>query len=316
MASSSPTVKVTTSAGRALADDVAHIAMEPWTSSGGDDFLKMIITTPGNVRFTTLRLSLKTDADIDERAAVAYSYIGTDNLYPLQAGTGTFKSGVSDWLGYSAVLNESPHHGYEGLTLVLSTPTPHTSPAEAYIKLVRPATYIQTTHLEEIQLADDANPSNLMPTPDLISSLVPHSDPPSPSPPSPATPPPSPPPQKPDPPPSPKPNPPKIAVPSLPPRGPPSEPMESANAQQPGGDGGGGGGAVVVAVLVSLAIVGIVGLYMWKRSGTTAMPVTHSCNGAVTMTRANPSCSANCDSPYSGNNGASSTEVTTQFDKL
>eukprot|EP00966_Prymnesium_polylepis_P319215 7372856-Prymnesium_polylepis.1 len=114
---------------------VSCFKIEPFSSTGGSYFLKVTITTPGSVEFTTLRLSLETDAIVDGSAANAYNYLSTDSLFPLQAGTGTFKSGSGGWMGYSATLNMAPPAGYTGFRLVLSTGTGNPSGSSFYILL-------------------------------------------------------------------------------------------------------------------------------------------------------------------------------------
>eukprot|EP00966_Prymnesium_polylepis_P169164 3911565-Prymnesium_polylepis.1 len=76
-----------------MSPPTATIHIEPWSSSGGSDFLKVTVTTPGDAAFTTLKLALETDGVINGDAAISYNFIGSDSLFPLQAGTGTFKSG-------------------------------------------------------------------------------------------------------------------------------------------------------------------------------------------------------------------------------
>ena len=98
-------------------------------------------------------------------------FMTSDNLYPLaSAGTGVFQLGPSDWVSYMATLNTTPEAGFDGFVLVLSTGTPRTSPAELYILLTQPATSVQATELDPLQLADGGSPSRLLPTPALVVS--------------------------------------------------------------------------------------------------------------------------------------------------
>jgi len=165
--STSPTVKALPSS------SATTIKVEPWTSSGGAQFLKIDINTPKNKPFTTLRLVLETDAVIDESLMQAYSFIASDTLYPMQAGTGTFKASAADWMDYSVTLNKKPAAGLPGFVLVLSTASRRASPAELYIKLSSPASYVKTSSTAPIELADGQTPSQLMTTPSLTSSLTP-----------------------------------------------------------------------------------------------------------------------------------------------
>ena len=205
------------------------VQIEPWSSSGGANFLKLTISTPGNVVFTTLRLTLNTDAVIDESVAQAYAFIATDSLFPMQAGTGVFKAGAAEWVDYSVTLNQSPPEGYAGFVLLLSTGAPRTSPGEFYILLSSVATYVNSVSVDPIQLADGQMPSQLMVTPIVESSLMPEAPVgpvmPPPAHPLPSLPPPLPssPPQTPSPLPVPPPAPPPLQPPKVPP--PPSPPL-------------------------------------------------------------------------------------------
>jgi hypothetical protein len=170
----------------------AVIQIEPWTSTGGSSFLQVTVTTPNDATFTTLKLALETDGVINNTAAVAYSYIGTDWLFPLQDGTGTLKLGPSDWPGYSVTLNSAPPVGYTGFIMVLSTGTARTSPGVFYILMSTQATSIKAHSADPLELADGNSPSQPFSAAPVISSslapLPPASPPPSPSPPSPPPP--------------------------------------------------------------------------------------------------------------------------------
>jgi len=158
-------------------------------SFSGYPFLKISINTPGNIAFTTLRLSLQTANIIESSAALAYNFLGTDSLFPLQAGTGTFKQGASSWLGYSVTLNTAPP-GFTGFTIVLSTGQSNPSPATFFMLLTAAAQPVQSSDPVDHQLADASTPSNLMTTPSVL--WIP---PPPPAIPSPPPPPAAPPPQ-------------------------------------------------------------------------------------------------------------------------
>eukprot|EP00966_Prymnesium_polylepis_P198374 4597342-Prymnesium_polylepis.1 len=125
-----PLASTPTTCPPAASATVPCIQVDPFSSTAGSDFFKVTITTPGDVTFTTLRLALETDAVVDDGAAQAYAFIATDQLYPLQPGTGAFASGPGDWMGYSATLNQNPSSGNSGFILVLASGTPRTSPGE------------------------------------------------------------------------------------------------------------------------------------------------------------------------------------------
>jgi len=149
------------------------IQVDPWTSKEGSHFLKVTLTTPGHIDFTTLKLTLETDAVVEESMTKAYSFIGTDNIYPLQAGTGVFKIGASDWAEYSVSLHQKPK-GAEGFILVLASGHAHPSPAQFYVLLASKATYLKAAAHDPPQLADAEFPSGLMTTPIVNSSISPH----------------------------------------------------------------------------------------------------------------------------------------------
>ena len=189
------------------------IQIDPWSSTGGLSFLKFTITTPSNVPFTTMKLSLETDAVVNVDSASAYALIGTDSLYPLQAGTGTFKVCYSGWAQYSATLNAAPPAGYAGFILVLSTGNPNTSPAELYMLLSSDPTYVRQSTQDVTEVADGATPPQLFTSVSVVSSIGSAAavSPPAPLPASPPSPSPAPPP-------SPQPSPPPPAD-SAPPPG-------------------------------------------------------------------------------------------------
>jgi hypothetical protein len=162
---------------RSLQSSVADIAMEPHIGATGATFLKVTVTAPGNAAFTTLRLPIKTDGVIDASQTVP-------DFYAVTQGTGTFKDDPAGWQDYSVKLNPAPA-GYTGFILGIMSGTGNPSPSSFYILFSSPPTYVDTTSLDPIELADANTPSGVMATPQQVtSSLAPSSAPsPSPSPP-------------------------------------------------------------------------------------------------------------------------------------
>jgi len=160
------------------------------TAGASHNLLKVTVTTPNNVGFTTLRLPFKTANVVDTDAAVAYQFL--PSLYPLgAAGAGAFKASAASWGGSDAVLNANPTSYGPGFILILASGSSNPSPAEFYILLTAAVTSVTATSLEPIEMADDQTPAQLMPTPTLV--WIPPPSAPT-SPPSPPLPPPPPPP--------------------------------------------------------------------------------------------------------------------------
>jgi len=160
------------------------------------DFLKVKVTTPviGSYpdldgQIAVLSLHLETDASIDTNAVSAYSFFA-NNLFPITAGTGTFKFGPTTWMGFSATFNNLATGEY--LVVLTFTGTPVNSGSEFYLLLSSSANYVGLGN--QTQAADGNVPSKLYnhyTNMSLVSPLM-RSPPPFPSHPPPLTPPPSP----------------------------------------------------------------------------------------------------------------------------
>lgn len=158
------------------------------------DYLKVMVTTPVigsdlDGQIAVLSLHLETDATIDTNPVSAYNFFA-NNLYPITAGTGVFKTGPTTWMGFSVTLNNFATGEY--LVMLTFRGTPVSSGSDFYLLLSNPANYVGLGN--QTQVADGKVPSvlyNYHTTMSLVSPLM-RSPPPFPSHPPPLTPPPSP----------------------------------------------------------------------------------------------------------------------------
>eukprot|EP00966_Prymnesium_polylepis_P205470 4761652-Prymnesium_polylepis.1 len=75
------------------------------------------------------------------------------------------------WQQYSVTLNKTPIGGIRGFIVVLSTALPNASPAEMYVLLTSPATYVRQAARDATEVADAQIPALLFPSATVESSI-------------------------------------------------------------------------------------------------------------------------------------------------